>query len=295
MHRLRKHPALRKGLLIFQDYLLITVGAVLLAVNVNMFLAPNQVISTGITGLGMLANYLWGWPIGLVTLLLNLPLLLAGVRWGGGLRFFLGTIYAVLVMTLMIDWLAPFIPPILGDPLIYTLFGGLLDGIGIGLVVRSRATTGGTDIVAQLLNRYRGMPFGQVFMVVNSIILMAGAIVVGLVPVLYALIVNFVSARVVDMVQEGVRYARTVFIVSNKNEQIRQRIFQELHRGITIFDARGGYTATPRPALYVVISRPELTTLKRLVADIDPQAFIVVSEAQEVLGEGFKPVQELAT
>lgn len=265
-------------------------GAVILAVNVNMFLAPNQVVSTGVTGLGMLANYLWGWPIGLTTLVFNIPLLLAGIRWGGGLRFFLGTIYAVVVMTLAIDRLAPYVMPIQNDPMIYTLFGGLMDGIGIGLVLRGRATTGGTDILAQLLNRYRGIPFGQIFIILNSVILLAAAAVVGIVPVLYALIVNFVSGRVVDVVQEGVSYARVVFIVSEQCEAIRCAILEQLERGVTIFDARGGYTKDPRPAIYVVVSRPELTTLKRMIADIDPRAFIVVSEAHEVLGEGFKPV-----
>ncbi len=277
-----------------QDYLLITIGALMLAANVSLFLAPNQVISTGVTGLGMLAYYLWRWPIGLVTLCLNVPLLLAGIKWGGGLRFFFRTIYAVVLMTLAIDLLAPHLPPIQEDPLIYTLFGGLLDGVGIGLVLRGRGTTGGTDIVAQLVNRYHGVPFGQFFIILNGVILLLAAIVVGLVPVLYALIVNFVSGRVVDVVQEGVSYARAAFIVSQHCAEIREAIFTELNRGVTVLEARGGYKLDARPALYVVVSRTQITRLKRLIAELDPEAFVVVTEANEVLGEGFRPVQAAA-
>ncbi len=291
MKKLKANPNFVKALRIVGDYLLLTVGALILAANVSLFLEPNQVISTGVTGIGMLAYYLWGWPIGMVTLILNVPLLLAGIKWGGGLRFFLRTIYAVVVMTVAIDMLKPLLPAIQVDPLIYTLFGGLLDGVGIGLVLRGQGTTGGTDIVAQLLNRYRGIPFGQIFIVINGVVLLAGSLVVGIVPVLYALVVNFVSGRVVDTVQEGVSYARAVLIISQEIDAIQNKILHDLERGVTVLAAHGGFTRTPRPALYVVVSRAELTLLKRLIADIDPTAFVVVSEAHEVLGEGFRPIQ----
>ncbi len=276
------------------DYLLITAGAVIIAANVPLFLSPNHVISTGVTGIGMLAHYLWGWPIGIVTLLLNVPLLAAEVKWGGGLKFFVRTIYAVVVMTVAIDLLTPLLSPIQADPLIYTLFGGLLDGVGIGLVLRGRGTTGGTDIVAQLLNRHKSVPFGQSLIVANSLILLAAAAVVGIVPVLYALVVGFVSSRVVDTVQEGVSYARSVLIISKKDVEIRRAILDGLGRGVTLLEARGGYTEAPRPALYVVVSRSQVTLIKRMIAEIDPDAFVVVSEAREVLGEGFRPVVETA-
>ncbi len=276
---------------LLRDYALITAGALILATNVIVFLTPNHVVSTGITGLGMLAHYLWGWPIGMVTLALNIPLFLAGIRWGDGFKFFVRTIYAVVLMTLAIDLLAPYLPPITGDALIYTLFGGLLDGIGIGLVLRGRGTTGGTDIVAQLLNRHHGIPFSNVFLVANTATLFLAAFVVGIVPILYALIVNYVSARVVDVVQEGVSYARTLFIVSREHEAVRRAILDQLGRGVTVLEARGGYTLEKRPALYVVVGRSQVTVLKRIIAEIDPHAFVVVAEAHEVLGEGFRPVR----
>jgi len=288
MRRL-KTARFRKARLLAWDYLLLTGGALLLSANVNLFLAPNRVVSSGVTGVGMLAHYVWGWPIGLVTLALNIPIFVAGIKWGGW-RLLLRTVYATAIMTAGIDLLAPFLPPIQGDPLIFTLFGGLLDGVGIGLVLRGEGTTGGTDIIAQLLNRHRGIGFGVTFIVVNSVILVGAAAVVGLVPVLYALIVNFVSGRVVDTVQEGSGYARAFFIVSTRSAEIQQAILDDLERGVTLLDVRGGYTEASRSALYVVVSRSQVTHLKRLISERDPDAFVVVSEAHEVLGEGFRPI-----
>ncbi len=276
------------------DYGLLTVGALLLAANVNLFLVPNKVVSTGVTGLGMLAHYLWRWPIGAVTLGLNVPILAAGIRWGGGWRMAVRSVYATAVMTAGIDLLALVLPPIQGEPLIFTLFGGVLDGIGIGLVLRGQGTTGGTDIVAQLLNRLKGVGFGTTFIVVNSAILLAAGGVVGLIPVLYALIVNFISGRVVDTVQEGSGYARAFLIFSRRSADIRQAILDDLERGVTVLDARGGYTEEAHAVLYVVVSRAQVTRLKRLISERDPQAFVVVSEAHEVLGEGFRPMGRLA-
>ena len=288
--KLSLSPRLLKILRLLQDYGMITIGALIVAANVPLFLVPNDVISTGITGIGMLAHYLWRWPIGMVTLAINIPLLLAGIRWGGGWRFFTRTIYAVLVLTIGIDVLSRVLPPIQTEPLLYTLFGGLLDGVGIGLVLRGSGTTGGTDIVAQLLSRYQGIPFGSVFILTNSAILLTAAIVVGIVPVLYALIVNYISGRVVDTVQEGAGYARAALIISRQSQAISEAIFTQLGRGVTILEARGGYTQISQPALYVVVTRSQVTLLKRLISEIDPRAFVVVSEAHEVWGEGFNPV-----
>jgi uncharacterized membrane-anchored protein YitT (DUF2179 family) len=288
MGRPDSHRLHTAGLLV-QDYALMTIGALLCAANVNLFLVPNQVVSSGVTGIGMLLHYRWGWPIGVTTLILNIPILAAGIKWGGGWRLLVRSVYSTAVMTIGIDLLALVLPPIKGDPLVFTLFGGALDGLGIGLVLRGQGTTGGTDIVAQILNRARGIRFGTTFIVVNSIVLMGAATQVGLVPALYALIVNFVSGRVVDSVQEGSGYARAFFILSEHTEEIRQVIIEDLERGVTLMDVRGGYTQTPQLALYVIVSRPQVTRLKRLISEADPSAFVVVSEVHEVLGEGFRP------
>jgi uncharacterized membrane-anchored protein YitT (DUF2179 family) len=275
-----------------KDYLLITGGALLCALAVDMFLAPNQVVAAGVTGIAQLANYLWKWPIGTVTLLLNVPLLIAGVKWGGGFKVLWRTIYAVTVMSVAIDALTYAVPAVKGDPLIYTLFGGLLDGIGVGLVLRARGTTGGTDIIAQLLYRYRRIGFGTVFLVSNVAILLLAIPVVGLPKVLYAVLVTYISSRVLDTVQEGLGFARAVFIVTERIEEMRQAVLKQVGRGLTILQGEGGFSKEPKPVLYVVVGRTQISSLKRAIADIDPNAFVVVSEAHEVLGEGFRPVAE---
>jgi len=275
-----------------KDYLLITFGALLCAAAVDMFLAPNEVVAAGVTGLAQLAHYLWKWPIGTVTLVLNVPLLAAGVRWGGGFRILWRTIYAVTVMSVAIDVLTYAVPAVKGDPLIYTLFGGLLDGMGVGLVLRARGTTGGTDIIAQLLYRYRRVNFGTVFLVANTAILLVAIPVVGLVQVLYAVLVTYIGSRVLDTVQEGLGYARAVFIVTEHVEAMRDGVLKQVGRGLTVLQAQGGFSHSPKPVIYVVVSRTQISSLKRLIADIDPEAFVVVSEAHEVLGEGFRPVAE---
>lgn len=274
------------------DYFLLTFGALVVAAGVDMFLTPNKVLSGGVTGIAMLAHFLWKWPVGVVTLLLNVPLLAAGVKWGGGFKTLLRTIYATAVMSLGIDFLVPWLPQIHGDPLIYTLFGGVLDGLGIGLILRARGTTGGTDIIAQLLHRYKRVSFGTVFLISNTAILLLGIFVVDLVPVLYALLVNYISSRVLDTVQEGLGFARQVMIVTNRMEEVRDAVMAQLGRGLTVLQGWGGFSREPKPVLYVVVGRTQISTLKRIIADVDPLAFVVVSEAHEVLGEGFRPVVE---
>ncbi len=276
---------------IARDYLLITAGALIIAAGTDMFLVPNRVVSTGVTGLGMLAHYLFHTPVGMVTLLLNVPLFLAGLRWAGGWSFGLRTAYAVVVMTVSIDLMAGLLPPVTGDALIYTLFGGLLDGVGIGLVLRGRGTTGGSDIIARLLHRWRGVAYGQALLVINGLILLMSLPVVGLVPVLYALVVNFVSSRVVDVVLEGPSYARAVTIVSARPDALREALLTQLDRGVTVLEGEGGYTGAPYEVLLCVVARSELNQLKQIIAQVDPGAFVIVAEAQEVLGQGFRPVR----
>lgn len=283
---LRKFKAL-------EDYLELTAGSLVVALGVAMFLLPNKVISAGVTGIAMILEILFKIPTGTANFVLNIPLLLMGIKWGGGFKVLFRTIYAVFVMSLGIDLFTAIIPPVVGDPFVYCLFGGLLDGIGIGLVLRAQGTTGGTDIIAQLLYRYHRISFASTFLFSNTIILLAAIPIVGIVPILYALVVNYISSRILDTVQEGLGYSRAVFIITEKSEELKNSIIKELDRGLTIFEATGGFTGKPKPVLYVVVSRSQISRLKRIIADTDEDAFVVVTEAHEVLGEGFKPISSL--
>ncbi len=283
----------RKVLSTVFDYTQLTVGAGLIALAIDLFLVPNKIVSGGLTGVATILHLTLGSPVGIVVLVLNIPLFIAGARWTGGLRFAARTIYATAMMSILTDVLAPIvatIPPIT-QPLLFTLYGGLLDGVGMGLVFRAQGTTGGTDIIARLVNHVRGVPLGQTMLAVNGLVLATAAIIFGIEPALYALIVTFVATRVVDIVQGESAYARAAIIISAKADDIRSRVLADLERGVTILAGRGGYSEAGTEVLYCVVTRAEVSILKRLVQTIDPKAFVVITEASEVLGAGFKELR----
>lgn len=270
------------------DYALIVAGAVLIALAADLFLIPNQVVSAGLMGIAMLLHYLIGTPVGLVTLALNIPLFLAMLRWGGGWRAGVRTVIAVAVMSLAVDLLADVLQPVTTDPLLYTLYGGVLDGLGIGLIFRAQGTTGGIDIIARLLQRWRGAEPGQVLLVLSGLTLMGAAVVFGVEQALYAMLVATTSSMMVDLVQQGIGRAKVAFIISAAHDQIRADILSQMERGVTILAGEGGYTGQPRPVLMCAVAQSEVSVLKRLVGRRDPDAFVVIAPAQEVLGEGFR-------
>ncbi len=276
---------------LFYDYVLIALGAVLVALAADLFAIPNRVVPGGVTGIATMLHYGLGTPVGLVTLALNVPLFLAGLRWGGGIHFAARTLFATAVMSLAIDFFATRVVPITTDPLLYTLYGGILDGIGVGLVFRARGTTGGTDILAQLLNRWTGISFGVWLLVFNVLILGAAGLMFGWEQALYALILSYASSRAVDAVQEGISYAKSAIIVSDHADAIRRAVLEQLDRGVTILRGAGGYTDVERAVLFSVVAQSEVSQLKQLIYALDPKAFVVIGQAQEVLGEGFKQLE----
>lgn len=278
----------RKLLTVLLEYLVIAAGAVLVALAADLFLIPNKVVSGGVSGLAIILYYLIGTPVGLAVLAMNVPLFVAGVRWGGGASMGARTVFAVVVMSVAIDALQPLLPQVTTDPLLYTLYGGLLDGLGMGLVLRFRGTTGGTDIIARLIHRWRGYRIGEILLATNILILGVAAFVFGLEAALYGLIVAFVSSKVIDLVQEGFGYTRMAWIMAETPDEIRRRILEEMERGVTILEGRGGYSEAERQVLLCVIGQTEESTLKQIVREADPNAFVVIGPATEVLGEGFK-------
>jgi len=273
---------------VMMDYALIALGATSIALGADLFLIPNRVVSAGLFGIAVVLHYLVGTPVGLITLALNVPLFLAMLRWGGGWRAGVRTVIAVALMSFMVDALAGRLPVITTDPLLYTLYGGILDGLGVGLIFRAQGTTGGIDIIARLMQRWRGSEPGQVLMVLSGLTLAIAAIVFGVERALYAMIVATVSSMMVDLVQQGLGRAKVALIISQQHDQIRSAILKELDRGVTVVPGKGGYTGLPRPVLVCAVSQSEVSVLKRLVGRYDPHAFMVIAPAQEVLGEGFR-------
>lgn len=271
------------------DYLQIVVGSLLVAIGTNMFFVPNKVVSGGVTGVSILLHYAFGTPVGLVTFVLNLPLLWLGWRYAGGLRFFARTLVAVVVLSAAIDLLAPYTPVPTTDRLLVIVYGGLVDGLGLGLVFRGRGSTGGTDVLARIANRFLGLGIGQTLLALNVLIFAVAAFQFGAEPVMVALALAFVSARALDTVQAGFSVSRQAMIITRDPVGVRDAIYANLQRGVTMVDAVGGFTGEKRPMLYVVVGAHEVGRLKMRVAEVDPEAFVAISSAQEVLGEGFSP------
>ncbi len=271
------------------DYAQIVLGSLLVAAGTNLFFVPNNVVSGGVTGIAIIAHHLLRTPVGAVVLLANLPLLWLGWRYAGGMRFFVRTAVSVVVLSVGIDLSAPFLAPPTHDRLLVICYGGLVDGLGMGLVFRGRGTTGGTDILARLAHRHLGVGIGQALLAINVAIFGAAAFVFGAEAVMVALALAFVSARVLDLVQAGFSAARAALVISTRPEEVRRAVLDTLGRGLTVLRGQGGFTGEERPVLYVVVASHEVGRLKRLIAQVDPAAFLAITPAQEVLGEGFAP------
>lgn len=280
-------PRWRRIAQTFSDYLLLTIGALLSATAVRFFLVPNQVVTGGITGVAQLLNTFLGTPVGAVVLILNVPLLIAGWRYLGGAVFGVRTFYTVVVMSLAIDGLAPFARPITNDPLLYSLYGGLIDGLGIGLVLRARGTTGGSDILARLIERRFGVQPGRSLLSFDTLVFTAALFSYGPEKILYALLVAFTSSRAIDTVLAAGKGARQALIITSTPDPIRQAVLHRLGRGITQLEGIGGYTGATRAVLLCVVARTEIGALKNIVSTVDPAAFVIVGEVEEVIGEGF--------
>ena len=273
----------------FYNLALIAAGCLLMALAVDVFLDPNNVVPGGFTALAMFANRWWGWPVGVTLLALNVPFLLIGMRVLG-LAFGPKTLLAILLSSLAIDLLRPLLPTVRGEPLLYTLYGGLLYGLGMGSVFRANATTGGTEIPAKLLEHFYGVRMSGSLLAMDVVVLLLAAFFFGLAPALYALIAAWVMARVIDFVEEGFAAASTAFIITSAPEAVRAAIIEQLERGVTILQGEGGYSRAERIVLMTTVGRRQLGALRQAVSAADADAFMVINPSHEVLGEGFKPL-----
>jgi uncharacterized membrane-anchored protein YitT (DUF2179 family) len=282
---------------LFFDYALIFIGASIQAIGLRLFLVPADLASGGVSGIAQIINYLIHWPIGLMVLIGNIPLFILGWRFLGGPRFALRTAFAVIVYSVFVD-LIPRLPifPAQGltdDIFLNSLYGAVVSGIGYGLVYRARGTSGGSDILARILNHYRSVPMTQSYLLVDSAVILAAGFVFGWKQALYAIITLYVSGIVSETVLEGPGMVRTALIITNKPEEFAQRVLVDMERGMTILQGKGAYTGTERPVLYCVVSRSEVSQLKAILQEIDPQAFMVIGQAHEAVGEGFKSLQKI--
>ncbi|MDD2523187.1 MAG: YitT family protein [Anaerolineaceae bacterium] len=279
-----------------RDYGLIILGGLVQALALRTFLVPVQLVSGGVSGLAQLAHYIWNLPVGMVTLLGNIPLFIIGWRYLGGPRFAIRTILAVLSYTVIVDILIELTgtASITDDILLNSLYGGILLGIGLGLVYLGRGTSGGTDILGRILNRRLGMSISLAYMITDSFAVLLAGFFFGWEKALYGLIMIYVSGVAADMISQGTNIIREALIITDETETVVNMISDELGRGTTIISAKGGYTCKDRPIILCIITAAEVIRLKTIVHDADPDAFMVVGRANEALGEGFTPLGEHA-
>jgi uncharacterized membrane-anchored protein YitT (DUF2179 family) len=276
-----------------RDYGLLTIGALVQAASMDLFFVPGKVASGGVSGLAQVLNHYTSWPIGMMVLVMNAPLFLLGWSRLGGRRFFIRTIFTVVLYSVSVD---------LGRLVIQTgptqnlmlnaLYGGVIGGLGMGITFLGQGTAGGTDILARILARLRGIPLSQSYLFTDAAVILAAGAAFGWEQALYAMVALYISGVAAEVVTEGVGVARTAIIVSDKPREVADAILRELERGVTGLHGEGMYTHQARTVLFVVISRSEVARLKALIHKADPEAFVVISQANEALGQGFRPLKE---
>ncbi|PTN08145.1 YitT family protein [Mangrovibacterium marinum] len=288
----------------FRDYSYITIGSFILAVGFVYFISPHKVVPGGLFGIAIVVHYLtkgmselWpdGFPIGLFSLLVNIPLTIAGIKILGP-RFGIKTVAGFVLSSAFIDWIT-FMrvdgeAPLVNDVLLSCIFGGVLIGVGTGMIFKSRATSGGSDIIAMIIAKYSGMQLGQLMIYVDSAIVLLGlaAFKDWQIP-LYSWLVIYITGKAIDITLEGFSYHKALFIISHKHDEIKRKILDDLERGGTYFSGTGMYTNEEKQIIYTVVSRREVAILEKFISEVDPDAFITVMDAKEILGEGFQSLK----
>lgn len=273
-------------------YLYIILGTAVLALSIQCFFEPIGLVTGGFTGLAIVIKSLTngvikdGVPIWLSNILLNTPVFIIAYIIKG--RKFVGrTVFGAIMLSVWL-YIIPTMDMSQGDFLLAAIFGAVFSGAGIGLVLRGHATTGGTDMVAALIQmKFKHYSIAQIMQILDGIVVLAGLYVFGIRPGMYAIVAIFVATKVTDIVLEGFRYSKAAYIITNKHEEIAKRIMEDIDRGVTGIHAMGMYTGDEKCVLYCVVSMREIIEVEELVREIDSNAFVIVSDVREVLGEGF--------
>lgn len=277
------------------NYSLILTGSFILAAGFVLFITPYKIVPGGVYGIAIIIHYMFNLPVGLTALSMDIPLTIIGIRVLGP-RFGYKTVTGFLLTAVFVDgltWLYGVEPLVPDEPLLSSIFGGVFVGLGLGLIFKSKATSGGTDIVAMIISKYTKLPVGQLLIYVDSAIVLAGLLVFKdwKIP-LYSLIVIFITGQVVDTILQGINYDKTLFIISERYEDIRDKIINDLNRGGTYIKGTGMYNGSEKTIIFTVVNRRELAILQEYIHQVDPKAFVTVINANEILGEGFKSLKD---
>ncbi len=279
----------------FMNYSMIVIGSFILASGFVLFITPYKIVPGGVYGISIVLHYLLGTPVGLIALAFDIPLTIIGIKVLGP-RFGVKTVVGFVLTAVFVDSLTYFygeVPLVVGDALLSSIFGGVFVGFGLGLIFKAKATSGGSDIVAMIIAKYTKMPLGQLMILVDSSVVLVGlfAFQDWKIP-LYSLIVIFISGKVIDVVLQGISYDKTLFIISDKYDEIRDKVINDLNRGGTFIKGSGMYKRDEKTLIFTVVNRREVAILQDYINKIDPKAFLIVINANEILGKGFKSLKE---
>jgi len=284
---------IKKGVKInLADVSVITLGSLLTALGINLFLAPNKIAAGGVSGIAIILHYLIKVPIGATMLVINVILFIMAFLILGR-SFGLKSVYATVILSIFVDGLARIIPDswAVQDLLLAVLFGDFLTGIGIAMVLSRDASTGGTDIIAMILTKFTGIDVGKTLLFVDFLVTLFAAISFGKIIGMYSLLAVIVNTTTIDYVLEGISTSFKVIVITMKGKKIAERTIKELNRGVTILEATGAYTGEKRDMLWIILKRPrEMIKLRNIVKEEDPTAFMTVSHIREVLGKGFRRI-----
>ncbi|MFO7607901.1 MAG: YitT family protein [Candidatus Krumholzibacteriia bacterium] len=268
------------------EYTSIIVGAAVCGVAIALLLEPNNIVPGGVTGLSMILKDLFGLPMGVVLVALNVPLVVFGWRFLGGMRLLVRTVVGLVVMAGAIDLVSAHTEVLTRDRLLVIFYGGMLSGVGLALVFRGRGTTGGADVLGRLANLWLDVPVGQAILALNVLVFGVAAFYYGFEEAAVALMVSFVATRALDAVMHGLVATRAALVVTERPDDVKESVRRHLHRSVTLLPAVGGFSGRPKTILYVVVARAEVARLKRRVTEADPAAFMTIISPAEVQGAG---------
>ena len=278
------------------EYSMIVVGSFVMAAGFVIFISPFKLAPGGVYGVAITLHYLTdSLPIGIFALCLDIPLFLIGT-WILGPKFGAKTLVGIFSLsgfTTLLESLYGYEPLVTDDYFLASVFGGVLLGIGLGFIFKSRATSGGTDIVAMIINKYNKIPVGKLLIYVDTVVVFVGLVAFHdwRIP-LYSWVTIFITGKIIDMMIEGVGSEKAVYIISEHYDKIRDKIILEMNRGGTYLNGEGMYNGAEKKIIYTIVNRKELILLQRYVHEIDPKAFMTVVETNETLGEGFRSLKE---
>ncbi|WP_254773002.1 YitT family protein [Paenibacillus sp. NFR01] len=279
-------PANVRAARLAQRIVMLIIGAAMMSVALEIFLVPNHLIDGGITGISIMLSHIFGIPLGILLTLLNLPFLIIGYKQIGK-TFALSTLFAVILMSIGTQLLHP-VAPMTGEPLLAAVFGGVILGVGVGLVVRYGGSLDGTEIVAIIVAKRMPFSVGEVVMFCNLFILSSAGFVFGWNNAMFSLIAYYIAFKVIDVTLEGLDQSKSVWIISDKFRDIGEALTERLGRGVTYLDGEGGFSGDNKKVIFVVITRLEEAKLKSIVEDWDSEAFVAIGNIHDVKGGRFK-------